>query len=160
METLRSLIESRFPEIEFPEAAQTVLLVSDKDLPPLMRFLKKELRFDYLESISCVDYPEFFEIVYHIQSVLQGYFIAVKTRLFKEEPVCPSVVSVWRGADWHEREIFDLFGVWFEGHPNLKRIFMPEDWKGFPLRKDYEQFEEYHGISCLTEKPENGGKTF
>ncbi len=161
MEKIFTTLQKHFPEAELREnALQPVLFIPVEKLKPFMFFLKQNLRFDYLESVSCVDFPEHFEIVYHLQSVLFGYFLTVKTELPKEAPSCKSITEIWKGADWHEREIYDLFGVHFSGHPNLKRIFMPEDWKGYPLRKDYEQFPEYHGMSCLTEKSENGGKTF
>lgn len=150
------------------EAMQPTIIVSKEHIPEIMSFLKNndKLFFDYLECISGVDYgPEEnkMEVVYHLQSIPYGYFLVVKTPIIRNEeenglPWTYSVVNIWKGANWHEREIYDLFGIFFKNHPNLKRIFMPEDWQGFPLRKDYVQFPEYKGIKCLTENPEKGGK--
>jgi NADH-quinone oxidoreductase subunit C len=78
-----------------------------------------------------------FELNYHLLSLSRRDRIRLRVRLSGEDAAIDSVVPVWPTANWHEREIFDLFGVRFEGHPNLKRLFMPEDWEGYPLRKDY-----------------------
>jgi len=104
-------------------------------------FLRKEpsLEFDYLTCISGVDYPQRsprFDIVYHFVSIKHKHILEVKVGV-AETDVVPSVTHVWRSADWNEREIFDLFGISFGGHPNLRRILMPEEWKGYPFRKDY-----------------------
>ncbi|MFG0329199.1 MAG: NADH-quinone oxidoreductase subunit C [Phycisphaerales bacterium] len=108
----------------------------------------EELRFDYLLCVSGVDYlvDDKLCCVYDLRSMTHGHEFAVKVYTDRAEPVVPSVVHIWPGADWHEREIFDLFGVDFPGHPDLRRILLPEDWVGHPLRKDYEFPREYHGI--------------
>ena len=96
--------------------------------------------FTSLSDITCVDwYPEEprFEIVYHLLSMSMKERVRLKVRLESTDPVIRSLTSVWPGANYFEREIFDLFGVRFSGHPYLKRILMPEDWEGHPLRKDY-----------------------
>jgi NADH-quinone oxidoreductase subunit C len=72
--------------------------------------------------------------------------VTFKLRVDRQNPVAPSVTSIWKGADWHERETYDLVGIRFEGHPDLRRILLPEDWAGHPLRKDYEYPDEYQGI--------------
>lgn len=99
----------------------------------------ERLGFDYLSLISAVDYKEKgFQVVYHILSLLANKKLVVKVDApERDNPVVPSVVSVWPTADFHEREAWDLMGVRFEGHPNLKRILLREDWVGHPLRKDY-----------------------
>jgi len=104
------------------------------------RVLKAEGRFDRLADLTAADWhprePRF-EVVYHLHSMDLNRRLRVKCRLGGGAAELDSVTSVWRSADWHEREVFDLFGIVFRGHPNLKRIMMPEDWDGHPLRKDY-----------------------
>ena len=97
-----------------------------------------ELDFKYLNSVSAVDYVEHFELVYHLTSIDKQHTGIVRSRVYgREDPTAASVVSVWRGADFQEREIWDLMGVRFTGHPNLKRIMLWEGFEGHPLRKDY-----------------------
>ena len=96
--------------------------------------------FNYLADVTCVDwYPSDprFEVVYHLLSISKKERVRLKVRLSEESPVVDSVTSVWPGANYFEREVFDLFGVRFTGHPYLRRLLMPEDWEGHPLRKDY-----------------------
>jgi NADH-quinone oxidoreductase subunit C len=125
-----------------------------------------EAGFDSLECITAVDWLEtdpkkaakaswepHLELVYHLWSTTSRVSLVLKAKLprWKDDmpgqlPEVPSVTGVWRTADWHEREVFDLSGVRFLGHPDLRRILCPEDWEGYPLRKDYEMPLEYHGI--------------
>ena len=91
----------------------------------------------YLSFVSAIDWPDRFEVVYHLASVNQRESVMLKVPIPKEQPAVPSVVELWSGADWHEREAYDLFGIVFDGHPDLRRIMMSGDWKGHPLRKDY-----------------------
>lgn len=96
--------------------------------------------FNYLADLTCVDwYPNEprFEVVYHLLSIAHKERVRLKVRLDGSSPAIESVTSVWPSANFYEREVFDLFGVRFAGHPNLKRILMPDDWEGYPLRKDY-----------------------
>jgi len=96
--------------------------------------------FNFLADVTCVDwYPSDprFEVVYHLLSISKKERVRLKVRLSEESPVVDSVTSVWPGANYFEREVFDLFGVRFTGHPYLRRLLMPEDWEGHPLRKDY-----------------------
>ncbi|MGB6044387.1 MAG: NADH-quinone oxidoreductase subunit C [Pirellulales bacterium] len=144
--------------------------VTSEGLPDLCRYLRDEadLGFDFLSCISGVDYFEadpkkadkvewepHIEVVYHLWSVKHKNSMVVKVLLprWKDNqegqlPEVPTVSDVWRTADWHEREVYDLCGIHFVGHPNLRRILCPEDWVGHPLRKDYEMPLEYHGIRC------------
>lgn len=93
--------------------------------------------FDLLGMVTAVDRGDAFELVYRLRSRVLSVGMFLKCRIPRDEPKAPSMVDLWPAADWHEREVYDLFGVVFEGHPNLRRMFLPEDWKGHPLRKDY-----------------------
>jgi NADH-quinone oxidoreductase subunit C len=99
-----------------------------------------ECAFNYLSDVTCVDWfpaePRF-EVVYHLLSIAKKERVRLKVKLDGASPVVDSVTSVWPGADFFEREVFDLFGIRFAGHPHLERLLMPEDWEGYPLRKDY-----------------------
>ena len=98
--------------------------------------------FEYLDMIMAVDYPHGFELVYRLVSLKTNQSITLKTRLSKDDPSVPSLTSLWKGADWLERETFDLVGIKFTGHPNLIRILLPDGWNGHPLRKDYDMDTE------------------
>ena len=103
-------------------------------------FLKYDQKFIRLSSVTAVDrYPAEprFEVVYHLHSIERNERLRLKCRLPGNEPRIETLTSVWRGANWYEREVFDLFGVQFIGHPDLRRIMMPDDWDSHPLRKDY-----------------------
>ncbi|ARM31090.1 NADH-quinone oxidoreductase subunit C [Prosthecochloris sp. HL-130-GSB] len=107
------------------------------------------LRFTYMACLSGMDYPEDDKlgIVCNLESLgALDHRIAVKVRCSRDGGRIPSVADVWKTADWHEREAYDMYGIMFDGHPDLRRILCPEDWEGFPLRKDYQEQETYHGI--------------
>ena len=115
----------------------------------------RRLAFDYLMSLAAVDRPpDSIEVVAHLFSYAQHATLALRTRLPRAEPRVPSLVSVWPAAGWHEREQYDLLGVIFQEHPDLRRILMPDDWEGHPLRKDYVKPDRYHGIDNT--RPKNG----
>ena len=132
-------ITEQFPDtvIEFSDQA---VLVKSESLFEVAKYLKDspELNFDYLSSITAVDYYDYFELVYLLVSIERNHSLVLKTRCYgRDKPSLPSVVSLWQGADYQEREIFDLMGIRFEGHPNLKHIILWEGFEGYPLRKDY-----------------------
>lgn len=102
--------------------------------------------FDYLMCMSGVDNGIGFDVVYHIFSFHYKQRITVRAPLSREDPEIASVSNLWRAADWFEREIYDMFGIKFTGHPDLCRILCPDDWEGFPLRKDYVSPEMYRGM--------------
>jgi len=121
------------------EATDVWVIIRPDLLLQVSQFLKATpgLEFNYLNCITGVDYLDYLEVVYHLTSMEHNHSLVLKVRCSREKPEVPSVVSVWRGADLQEREIFDLLGITFVGHPNLKRIFMWEGFKGHPLRRDY-----------------------
>lgn len=104
------------------------------------------LAFDYLMNLSAVDLDENVGVVYHLLSMRHRHKIVLKVQVSKEKPDVNSVAMLWRTADWHEREAYDMIGVNFVNHPDLRRILLPEDWQGYPLRKDYVTPEYYQGI--------------
>lgn len=142
--------------------------VAPESLVEVMTFLRDDpsYLFDMLNCITVVDYCEpdpkkakkvkwepHLELVYHLSSIQLKHTLVIKVMLPRwkgdiegELPEVPTMSGIWSTADWHEREVFDLSGVQFVGHPNLTRILCPEDWVGYPLRKDYEMPLEYHGI--------------
>jgi NADH-quinone oxidoreductase subunit C len=103
-------------------------------------FLKYDQKFIRLSAVTAVDWHPVeprFEVIYHAHSIERNERIRLKCRVSGIDPVIESVTSVWRAANWYEREVFDLFGIRFLNHPDLRRILMPDDWEGYPLRKDY-----------------------
>jgi NADH-quinone oxidoreductase subunit C len=106
------------------------------------------LRFDFLQNVTAVDWIKQarIDVVYHLYSYPNRHQAVVKIELPRENPIVPSVAGVWKTADWNEREQFDLLGVQFTGHPDLRRILMPDDWVGYPMRKDFKEPEVYRGM--------------
>ena len=109
------------------------------NLVAVCRFLRDQLGFDMLSSISGVDMLDHLETVYHLRSTVRGQLLQVKVRLDHEEPEVDSVVSVWPTANWLERETYDMFGIKFAGHPDLRRMLLDDDFEGFPLLKSFHQ---------------------
>ena len=138
-------------------------LIIDEELPPdtvkvsalywnrLASFLREDeqLFFDAMMCITGIDEgieSEYLAVMYNLHSMKYKHKIEVYIQISKSEPKVPSVEQIWRIADWFEREIYDMYGIEFEGHRDLRRILLPSDWEGFPLRKDYKFPETYHGI--------------
>ena len=156
---IQKRLEAKFPGkiVQADLEARDPFLVVNKDaIIEMGTYLRDEpeLAFDTLHCLSAVDYPksktveeERIEIVYHLFSLKHRHWIVLKIFLPREEPKVSTVEGVWSTANWHEREAYDLFGVVFEGHSDLRRILLPQDWAGHPLRKDWEWPEEWHGIA-------------
>ncbi len=146
-EALQYLISSWVPEpisseLEFTEEESQFLNISVQ--PPDLHDLMIQLRnnadtsFDYLFCLTGVDWEKELGVVYHLESTTHRHIIVVKVQTEdRENPVFDSVCDIWKTANFHEREVFDFFGIKFNNHPNLKRLFLTEEWDGFPLRKDY-----------------------
>ena len=152
--TLVSIFGDQVIRKEDHTGLQPALFIDKADIVAVCLFLRdtEGLYFDFLSNLTAVDYEEHFTIVYHLNSLPYQQTIVLKVELsgnraLDELPEIPSVASVWRTADWHEREAFDLMGIFFEGHPDLRRILLPDDWDGYPLWKDYQEAEKYHGIT-------------
>jgi len=122
------------------EVTDTAIVIDGQHLREVMAYFKTTpgLEFDYLTTVTGIDCGEYFEVAYQLVSLAHNHSLLVKARAYgRENPALPSVVSLWRSADLQEREIYDLLGVTFEGHPNLKRIVLWDGFQGHPLRKDY-----------------------
>jgi NADH-quinone oxidoreductase subunit C len=126
-------------------------------LVEVARFARAEpdLAMDALEDLTALDWPQrnVIEVVLHLFSFTHRHGVVLKVEADRAAPSVPTLSSVWHAADWFEREVYDLFGVAFEGHPDLRRIMLPDDWEGHPLRKDYREAGGWHGISNERENP-------
>ena len=131
-------IRQKFSYVKVDEQ-QAIIVPADK-LLELMQGLKDEFALDFLTNETAVDYPEDgkFEMVYNLNSICHGYTVMVKTSVNRDNPVLPSLFPIWGGANWQEREVYDLMGIVFTGHPNLKRILLDDKFDGHPLRKDFQ----------------------
>lgn len=150
LQDILSAAQKQFPkvnlEIQKGDVGDEWLLVQSTDLLPLMQYFYKDLTMDFLSCLSGVDYQTHFAVVYHLRSLQKKFEIMVKAVLDRDKPVVASVSELWADAGWFEREIYDLLGIHFNGHKDLRRLMMPADWIGHPLRKDYQEPAEYHGI--------------
>ena len=159
-EEIKELLISKFGEDiiagEELTGLQPALLIKPSEIAAVCLELRdnENTYFDFLSCLSGVDYgvnENMFGVVYHLASIPYKTQLVLKVKKFYDRaqedlPAFPSVTSIWRTADWHEREAYDLLGIFFEGHPDLRRILLPDDWEGYPLRKDYKAQEYYHGI--------------
>lgn len=147
-------LTARFGEealiVKLEEKPEPWVEVNPEVLLELARFLRDEqgLRFDLLMCLSGVHYEKEQQlgVTYHLNSTGEKHKLTLKVMLPADDAVLPSVESVWKTANWHEREAFDMYGIRFEGHPDLRRILCPDDWQGYPLRKDYKVQEFYRGM--------------
>nr|BAL57979.1 NADH dehydrogenase I subunit C [uncultured prokaryote] len=147
--------EKEFPVIKLKEKfaeeilaehcfrGDTTVVVRKERIKEILSFLKndEQLRFNFLMDLTCVDYlgkkSERFEIVYHLYSLTNNWRIRIKVPVSEEDPTIDSVTDIWIGANWFEREVYDMFGIVFKGHPDLRRILLYPEFVGHPLRKDY-----------------------
>lgn len=159
MENIKNIIIAKFGEAAIVQENTVGLQPSLQVKTTLIAEICQEIFqnpatfFDYLSCITGIDNgPEIgtVEVIYHIYSIPFDKHLVLKVIEPRGDaqhlPSVPSVAGVWQTANWHEREAYDLLGIHFEGHPDLRRILMPNDWEGYPLRKDYEEQETYHGI--------------
>jgi len=144
-EELTALIKTRFPETITGTNIfrnELTLTVQKDAIAEIARFLKEngDLDFNFLSDLCGVDRVEtddVFEVVYHLYSLSKNHRLRLKAPVPSDAPCLPTVTGVWKTANWHERETYDMFGITFDGHPDLRKILTPEDFEGYPLRKDY-----------------------
>jgi NADH-quinone oxidoreductase subunit C len=145
---------------------QVFVSVKREKIIDICRYLHDDpdISMDYLADLCGVDYPDNrqrFEVVYNLYSLKFGHRLILKALLQEDDLTIESVVPIWKGANWHEREACDMYGIVFSGHPDLRRILMPEDWEGYPLRKDYplkSDEVEYRGFEEIREMHNNDNK--
>ncbi|MEO5998793.1 MAG: NADH-quinone oxidoreductase subunit C [Chitinophagaceae bacterium] len=140
-EALKLKIAELSPAVNFEESPEWLTVVIEheswNDFALQLRSTEG-LDFDYLFCLTCIDWKTHFTMVMHLTSTTERHTLVVKTKLDKNTPAVRTVSDIWKTAEFHEREVYDLFGVIFIDHPDLRRLFMTDDWKGWPLRKDYE----------------------
>ena len=140
VETLKHTFHEYVVEAKVQREKRVTVVVKRERLVEIARFLRDNLQFDHIASVSGVDYPEKneFMVVYHVWSIPKKVLVALKTSVPRDNPHLSSLISVWEGVNYFERETWEMFGIVFDGHPNLSRFLLPEDWnKGFPFRKDF-----------------------
>lgn len=137
-EELKEKLQELLPSPAFDEGTQwTTVTIDAARWAPSAKALRTN-GFDYLFCVTAVDWRTHFTMVYHLTSTIHRQTVVVKVKLDHENPAITTVSDIWRTAEFHEREAYDLFGIEFTGHPDLRRLFMTDEWKGWPLRKDYE----------------------
>jgi NADH-quinone oxidoreductase subunit C len=157
---IHAVLQAKFPDavLEFGgKALQPWVRLAPGAVAEVARFLRDEpsLSFEVCHCLSGMDYGDRLGVVYHLFSMRHRHGIVLRADAARGDPRVASVAGVWAAAEWHEREAYDMFGIRFDGHPDLRRILCPEDWEGWPLRKDYRVQEEYHGIRVpYAEKPD------
>lgn len=147
-EKLKAEYGDAIMELVSDEATEAWIRISPDKILEVCLGLRDDngFKFDYLANLSGMDYKDSIGVVYHLYSVELKHRITLKAILDRENPTIHTVERVWKTANWHEREAFDMFGIIFENHPNLIRILSPYDWEGYPLRKDYVTPQEYNGL--------------
>ena len=141
-ELLRAKIEKDFPGTALKLVRESILVENPADIVKVADFLKTdaELKLDYLSSLTGADYLEFLETVYHLYSMEKKTGpLVLRVRVGRHNPRVPSLVPLFRAAEFQEREAYDTYGIIYEGHPDLRRVFMWDGFEGFPMRKDYSQ---------------------
>jgi NADH-quinone oxidoreductase subunit C len=156
---IKRLLDDRFPAwgLSLEEAERfPYIKVGAERIRDVCRYLRDEPRldFNFLRCLTALDLaPEGFGVVYHLLSYHFRHELCLRVEVSRENPSVPSLAAIWPAADWHEREAFDLMGIQFEGHPDLRRLLLPDDWQGHPLRKDWVDPPTIYNIP--TQRPSN-----
>jgi len=137
-EDLISRLKDKFHILNIEEQNRCIVIEA-KELKKICLFLKEDLSFSYLMNLAAIDYKDKFALVYIFYSFKSKERVCLKVFLGRDNPCVESIADIFRAADWHEREAYDLMGIKFNAHPDLRRILLPDDWQGHPLRKDYEK---------------------
>ena len=140
-EDVKIKISELFPSAVFEEGGEWLtIMIAPEDWLHVANQLRYTpgLDFDFLFCLTCIDWKTHFTMVYHLRSTVHQHTMVVKARMEREHPEIESVSHIWRTAEFHEREVYDLFGIKFLHHPDLRRLLLTDDWIGYPLRKDYE----------------------
>ncbi len=153
-EQIKELIQSEYSDAilgEDENSSPNALIIKAESLHQVCEILhaNENTYFDQLSCLSGIDNGAetgTMEIVYNLYSIPHNLHLMLKVKIDRSKPSMDSVSDIWKTADWHEREAFDLYGIHFNNHPDLRRILLPEDWEGFPLRKDYVEQEKYHDV--------------
>ncbi len=152
---LKTRFGEKINDLQVEETRNPTLVVEPSDFLEVMQVLKEkeELAFDMLMDLAGLDRATEapLEVIYHLFSMTHRHSFTVRVLADREGGEIPSVSQLWHTADWHEREVYDMYGVRFSGHPDLKRILLEEDWEGFPLKKDYVAAETYRGMKIAKE---------
>lgn len=139
-EALKENISAQVPDAVFDETGEWLsVLVEEKNWSGLATVLKNgDLLMDYLFCLTCIDWKTHLTMVYHLSSTKHRHTIVIKSNLDRNQPEIDTVSAIWRTAEFHEREVFELFGVQFRNHPDLRKLILTDDFEGYPLRKDFE----------------------
>jgi len=139
-EELKSVFTAIHPSLVFEEGEWLNMYIEPAELLPFVEKIRNadNLFFDYLFCLTCVDWKTHLTMVYHFSSTSHRHNIVIKSKLDRDNPEIETVCNIWKTAEFHEREVFELFGVKFLHHPDLRNLILPDVWSGFPLRKDYE----------------------
>ncbi len=147
-EELKKIIFTKYDNnFVFFNESENNFKVAKENLQEFIKFLKEnpELYFDVLVCITSVDYQDTFEVFYTLHSILKNLTVNISVQISKGDTL-PSLTNLYSSAEWHEREVYDMMGITFANHPDLRRILLPNDWEGFPLLKNYETQDIYHNI--------------
>ncbi|MEP1034873.1 NADH-quinone oxidoreductase subunit C [Ekhidna sp.] len=153
-EEIKSLVQNELAGAiidEDQDATPKALIISNQFIHRVCDFLHANEK-TYFDSLSCLtgldngEEKNSIEVVYNLYSIPYDYHLMLKVELSRQNPEVDSVSDIWKAADWHEREAYDLVGIHFKNHPDLRRILLPNDWEGHPLRKDYVEQEKYHDV--------------
>ena len=140
-EEIKSFITDLLPSAAYDETGEWLnISIEPHAWKPLAQQLRNSstLQMDFLFCLTCIDYPTYMTMVYHLTSTHLKHTLVIKARLDRALPEIETVCDIWRTAEFHEREVYDLFGVRFINHPDLRRLMLTDDWVGYPLRKDYD----------------------